>query len=561
MSSFRELAELGEAVAKTKKKLEQRSLIAKYLKSLPQEEVAIAARFIIGRVFPENNARILNVSSSSLSRVLTALAGEMNWSQIGRAVDYGEAVEKWLALQKHRPQVQRLELSGVYSAYEEIAGDTGSGSRQRKDARLRELFQRATPLEAKYLVKQVTQETRIGVGEGVMLDAIADASGMTGKDIRRANQVSGDLGEVARVALSEGERGLDRIIIRVGVPLKPMLAQSAKNVLDACEKLQGGDLAKPWESSTFALEYKIDGARVQIHKRGKNVRLYSRNLSDLSGSLPEIIDLVNRETRATTAVLEGEVIALSSSGRPRPFQDVMRRVGRERHVEELQAEIPVQLYLFDALVVEDEILLDKPNRERWQILQKVKGAVASVERLIPHSVSEAEAFLKRARHEGHEGLMAKLLSSPYLPGERGRQWLKIKPVITLDLTIVAADWGYGRRTGWLSNLHLAARDQETGELFEVGKTFKGLTDAEFKTLTEKLIRDKTSEKRGTVFVNPTVVVEVAFNNVQRSTRYKSGVALRLARVVNFRPDKSVDEIETVQNLREMLTNDISVKDG
>lgn len=420
---------------------------------------------------------------------------------------------------------------------------------------LRELFERATPLEAKYLVKQVTQETRVGVGEGVLLDAIADASGVEGKKIRRANQVSGDVGQVARTAIIEGEPGLARMEIRVGVPLKPMLAQSAENVRDACEKLQGGDAAEEWSAPKFALEYKLDGARIQIHKRGEEVKLFSRNLSDLSGSLPEIIDIVRREIRATNAILEGEVIAVSDSGRPRPFQDVMRRVGRERRVEELQDELPVQLFLFDALLVDDEIVLDAPNGTRWEKLQAVRGNVACVERLLPFGVNEAEAFLKRAREAGHEGLMAKSLASPYLPGERGRHWLKIKPVITLDLTIVAADWGYGRRTGWLSNLHLAARERESGELLEVGKTFKGLTDAEFKVLTEKLLENKTSEKQGTVFVKPTLVVEVAFNNVQRSTRYKGGVALRLARIVNFRPDKTVNDIETIQTLREMLARD------
>ena len=230
----------------------------------------------------------------------------------------------------------------------------------------------------------------------------------------------------------------------------------------------------------------------------------------------------------------------------------MRRFGREREIEQTQRDIPLKLYLFDALLVDGTSLLDLPNSERWDKLQAVRGALACAERIVPRDVAEGEAFLRRARDAGHEGLMAKNLASPYAPGERGKHWLKIKPVITLDLVIVAADWGYGRRTGWLSNVHLAARDAETGKLLEVGKTFKGLTDAEFKSLTEKLLADKISEKRGTVWVKPSVVVEVAFNNVQRSPRYPGGVALRLARIVNFRPDKSVEEIETIQRLRELM---------
>jgi len=383
---------------------------------------------------------------------------------------------------------------------------------------------------------------RVGVSEGTLLDAIADASGVPGATIRRANQVSGDVGEVARVVLSEGARGLGRMAMRVGVPLKPMLARSAADVSDAFAKMEGA----------FALEYKFDGARVQIHKRGNSVQLFSRQLSDITVSLPEIADAARREIRAHDAILEGEVIALTREGKPRPFQDVMRRFGREREIEQTQRNIPLRLYLFDALLVDGTSLLDMPNSERWDKLQAVRGALACAERIVPRDVAEGEAFLRRARDAGHEGLMAKNLASPYAPGERGKHWLKIKPVITLDLVIVAVNWGYGRRTGWLSNVHLAARDAETGKFLEVGKTFKGLTDAEFKSLTEKLLADKISEKRGTVWVKPSVVVEVGFNNVQRSPRYPGGVALRLARIVNFRPDKSVEEIETIQRLRELM---------
>lgn len=204
------------------------------------------------------------------------------------------------------------------------------------------------------------------------------------------------------------------------------------------------------------------------------------------------------------------------------------------------------------MYIDGESLLDAPNAARWEKLQAVRGALECAERIVPRDVAQGEAFLRRAREAGHEGLMAKMLASPYAPGERGKHWLKIKPVITLDLVIVAADWGYGRRTGWLSNVHLAARDAETGKLLEVGKTFKGLTDAEFKSLTEKLLADKISESRGAVWVTPRVVVEVAFNNTQRSPRYPGGVALRLARIVGFRPDKSADDIETIQRLRELM---------
>lgn len=543
MSLFANLAELGDTLAATKKKLEHRAVIAAYLKTLPPDEIAIATRLLIGRVFPENDPRILNLSGSAVNRVLEKICGaELEWSKIGGAVDYGEAVEKWLKLYTHLTLGEPLTLAEIYAAYEAIAEDVGAGSRERKDARLIELLSRATPSEAKYIVKHLIREMRVGVSEGTLLDGIAAASGIDAKTIRRANQVTGDVGEVARVAMVDGELGLERLSVRIGMPLKPMLAQTADDVKDAFAKMG---------EARFALEYKFDGARVQIHKRGDEIKMFSRQLSDITASLPEVADAC-RAIRANEAIVEGEVIALTADGKPRPFQDVMRRFGREREIEKLTGEIPVKLYLFDALLLNGALLLDAPNEARWQKLQEVRGSLECVERVIPRDVEEGEAFLRQAREAGHEGLMAKNLTSPYVPGERGAHWLKIKPVITLDLVIVAADWGYGRRTGWLSNMHLAARDAESGQFMEVGKTFKGLTDVEFKSLTEQLQAIKIKESRGTVWVEPKVVVEVAFNNVQRSPRYPSGVALRLARVVNFRPDKSAGEIETVQRLRELM---------
>ena len=543
MSSFLQLAELGESLAATKKKLQHRALIAAYLKSLPSEEIAIAARLIIGRVFPENDPRILNLSGSAVGQALAELVGEpMDWQAIGVAVDFGDAVEKWLVARQHTPQGTPLQLAEVYEAYDAMARDTGPGSRERKSQRVMDLLRRATPVEAKYLAKHLTKEMRVGVNELSLLDALAVASGVSIKVIRQANQLSGDVGKVAQVALVEGERGLAHLAVQVGAPLKPMLAQTAETVADVFSRLD----------QPFALEYKLDGVRVQVHKRGDQIWLFSRQLSDITASLPEVADAARRGIRASEAILDGEVIALSASGRPRPFQDVMRRVGREREVERFQQEISVKLALFDVLASDGQVYLELPNAERWEKLQQVKGDVDSVARIVPRDLAEGEAFLKAAREAGHEGLVAKSLSSPYAPGERGRYWFKVKPVVTLDLVIIAADWGYGRRTGWLSNLHLAARDRDTGELMEVGKTFKGLTDDEFKTLTETLLANKVSERGGTVWVKPAVVVEVAFNNVQRSPRYRSGMALRLARVINFRPDKPPEEIETLQFLRELM---------
>lgn len=541
MSLFLALAQLGDRLAATKKKLEHSALIGAYLKSLPPEEIAPAARLLIGRIFPESDPRIVNISGAALTRVLESVVGApIEWS--GTAVDFGDAVEQWLTGRAWQPQGAPLELLQVYGAYEEIAEISGAGSRERKDQVLAALLRRASALEAKYITKQLTGEMRVGVSEGSLLDALARNTGIPAAEIRRANQLAGDVGAVARAAIMEGAAGLANLALTLGRPLKPMLAQSAETVADAFEQIP----------PPLVLEYKLDGARVQIHKRGETVQLFSRHLSDITVSLPEITELARRELKAKTAIVEGEVIAVDENNRVRPFQILMRRVGRERDIETMQQEIPVKLFLFDCLYRDGTALLDQPNEVRWRALQELAGAIPLVPRLVSDQIAEGEEFLREARAAGQEGLMAKQLASPYTPGERGKSWLKLKPVVTLDLVIVASDWGYGRRHGWLSNQHLAARDEATGEFLEVGKTFKGLTDAEFKTLTEKLLQLKLRQVRGTVWVKPEVVVEVAFNNVQSSPVYKSGVALRHARIVSFRPDKSADEIETVQSLRAMM---------
>ncbi|MCL4490079.1 MAG: ATP-dependent DNA ligase [Chloroflexi bacterium] len=543
MNTFEQLADLEERLAATKKKLEHAALIGAYLQSLPSGEIALAARLLIGQVFSEGDPRILNVSGAAIERVVAQTIGTSELARVDSAVDFGDAVEKILRQASHTRQGAPLTLDEVWHAYEELATLSGPGSRERKDARLRELFERASALEAKYIVKHLIREMRVGVNEGTLLDALARTTSIPGATIRRAYQFTGDVGKVAEAALVQGEQGLGHLEPTLGHPLKPMLAQSAVDIPDAFTQMPLGETA---------LEYKLDGARVQIHKSGDAIRIFSRSLAELTYSMPEIVDEVRREIKARDAIVEGEVIALTPEGRPRPFQDIMRRIGRERDVAEMQREIPVKLYLFDCLYRDGELFIDRPNAARWQALTEVAGGIARVERRVPESVAEGQAFLKQAQDAGHEGVMAKLLASPYLPGERGKHWLKIKPIITLDLVIVAADWGYGRRTGWLSNVHLAARDSETNEWLEVGKTFKGFTDAEFKALTDRLLALKVKETRGTVWVKPQIVAEVAFNNVQTSPQYKSGVALRFARVVRLRDDKPPEETDTVETLKRLL---------
>ncbi len=545
MTLYRALAKLGEELSATRSRLRLADLIAAFLTSLLPEEVAPATRLLIGRAFAEGDERILNLSGSAVVRVLERVLGrpEGGWWATGgeEAVDFGQTVQLALQHAGHRSQGHPLGLLEVLHVFEEIADATGPGSRERKDDLLEGLLRRASPVEAKYIVKTVVREMRHGVSEGMILDGIARAAGVPAALVRKANQNSGDIGLVASLALSKGAAGLEHVPPQLGRPLKPMLAQTAGNLAEAFTTLGG----------RLALEYKLDGARVQIHKQGDRVRLFSRHLSELTESLPEVVTAVRQEITAPSAILEGELIAVSARGRPLPFQRLMQRLGRVHDIAETAADVPTKLYLFDVLYENGRVLLDVPYSERWGRLEAIRGAIALTPRIVPGSVQEGEAFLAAARAAGHEGIMAKALDSPYLAGVRGQAWLKIKPTVTLDLVVVAADWGYGRRHGWLSNYHLAARDEETGEFLVVGKTFKGLTDAEFKAITERLLAIKTAERRGTVYVRPEIVAEVAFNNIQSSPHYKSRMALRFARIVRFRDDKTPAEADTIQTMRRL----------
>jgi len=543
---FLTLALLGERLEKTKKRLELAALIADFLRGLTREEIGPGVRLLIGQVFPEWDSRALNLSWRAVSDILQGLTapkrGDLAAIQ-AEAIDGGE----WARLLLERARIKPLEppplcLLEVYRTFEEIAETKGSGSRRRREEFLRSLFTRAQSVEAKYIVKNVVGEMRHGVSEGILLDGIAQAAEVPKKLVQRANMLCGDLGEVASIALTEGQEGLKRMKPKIFRPLKPMLAQMADDVAQAFQEHKG----------KTALEYKLDGARVQIHKAGNEVRIYSRNLSEVTPSLPEVVDQVREEVRANSAILEGEVIAIDEAGRPLPFQHLMRRFRRIHNLKELMREVPIQLYLFDILYRDGTSLVDDSNRKRWQALQEAKGNLNSVARLTPRNPQEGEAFAQASYEAGHEGLIAKRLDSVYTPGIRGKAWFKIKKAISLDLAIVAADWGYGRRHGWLSNYHLAARDEDSGEFLEVGKTFKGLTDEEFEEMTAHLLSLEIYRQGATVYVEPKTVVEVLFNEIQRSPHYASGLALRFARISRLRDDKSPEEADTIQTMREIF---------
>ncbi len=431
-----------------------------------------------------------------------------------------------------------LAIIDVDRRLSEIAAISGSGATARRSQALRELFSLATAAEQEFLIRLLLGELRQGALAGVMVEGIAAAAELPVAQIRRAAMYSKSIGAVARIALVEGGAGLGRFQLELLSPVAPMLAQTAADTGEALEQLTGAVI----------FEWKMDGARIQVHKTPDTVRTYTRNLNDITPAIPEVVEIV-RGLPVREVILDGEAIAFDSSGRPHPFQITMRRFGRKLNVEELRAELPIQAFFFDCLRVEGRNLVDRPARERLQALAQAVPGSLQVPRLITSSPADAQAFYQAALAAGHEGVMAKSLEAPYEAGNRGASWLKIKRAHTLDLVVLAAEWGHGRRTGKLSNLHLGALDPATGEYVMLGKTFKGLTDAMLEWQTKELLSREARRDEWTVYVRPELVAEIAFSDLQASPRYPGGLALRLARVKRYRDDKPVEEADTLESVR------------
>ena len=521
---FLEIAQLCENLSKTTKRLEKIDMICNFLKKLKSDEIAPAVLLIIGWNLPETLTEPLGISYATLMDILSE--------------------KKQETLIK-----QHLTIKNVKNYFEKIASISGPGSKQKKKDLLLSLLSQASPLEAKWLIKNIFGEMQHGVSNGLMIEAIAHAINIEEKYIRRAYMFIGDLGKIAEIALIKGKEGILNIGIEIFHPIKPMLAEMSYDLKEVFKE-HGGKTA---------LEYKLDGARVQIHKKNDKIRIFSRRLSDVTESLPDIVELIKEKIKGEEFIIDGEVIGIDKNGKPLPFQDLMRRFKRIKNINEIIKEIPVKLFLFDIMYYNGELLIDETYEERWKILSSICDKEILVNRIITNDLIEAENFLKKAIEEGHEGLMAKSLSSKYTPGKRGKKWFKIKPAETLDLVIVGADWGYGRRTGWLSDYYLAAYNEENNEFEIIGKTFKGLTDKEFEEITKKLLEIKIHETEHTVWVKPEIVVEIAFNEIQRSPKYKSGYALRFARIIRIREDKSPKEADTMAKVKQLYEKQFKYK--
>ena len=507
-----ELVETSRRVAEVSGRLEKIGLIAALLARVPPDEIEIAVAYLSGAIRQQRTG--------------------IGWAALQAAMAESPA------------ESTSLELSEIDATFDRIARvAAGKGSSGERHRLLRELLVRATSPEQDFLFRLVTGELRQGAVEGIMLEAVAKAAGMPADGVRRARMMAGDLPSVAKAALTGGGADLATFATQLFRPVQPMLAGSAE---DASEAI--GELGEA------ALEYKLDGARIQIHKSGDQVAVYSRRLNDVTAAVPEVVELV-RALPARELILDGEVIALRGNGTPHPFQTTMSRFGKRLDVNRARGEVPLTPFFFDLLHLDGGSLMDEPARERLKALHDLAPAPTVIPRLVTASTVEADRFLRTAIERGHEGIMAKALDAPYQAGHRGRRWLKVKPANTLDLVVLAAEWGHGRRHGWLSNLHLGARNPEGGFVM-LGKTFKGMTDEMLAWQTKKLLELEVARDGITVYVRPELVVEVAFNEVQASTQYPGGVALRFARIKRYRTDKSpveTDTIGTVQEIYRRLT--------
>jgi DNA ligase 1 len=503
------------------------------LVSLVDTSLKVAATSARRIKVQELAAFLKTVSAQELETAVNYLSGEISQGKIG--ITY-----KQLQTDAEPAGESLLSVTEVDRSLESIAEIHGTGSKDRRAAALRALFSRAMPSEQQFLVRLIAGELRQGALAGVMVDAVAAASGIPVAQVRQAAMYSKSLGAVARAAMIGGLNALADFQLTLFAPASPMLAQTAADASQALREL-GGEAAFEW---------KMDGARIQVHKVGDEVRIYTRSLNEVTAAVPEIAAAV-RSFAAHTLILDGEAIAFDSAGRPHPFQITMRRFGRKRNVEALRETLPIGAFFFDCLYADGRSIVDQPTALRFAALSAAVPQAMRVPRLVTASESTADTFYDAAIKAGHEGLMAKALDAAYEAGNRGASWFKIKRAHTLDLVVLAAEWGHGRRAGKLSNLHLGALDAPSGRYIMLGKTFKGLTDAMLKWQTQELLARETHRDQWTVYVRPELVVEIAFSDLQVSPRYPGGLALRLARVKRYRADKGIAEADTMESVRQI----------
>ena len=557
MTGFKEFAQACRTIEDIPGSLDMTEKVAQLLQDVNCDELPVVTHFIMGEVFPAWSTEDLGIGTSLLYAALSKAAG-ISLKDIESLVrdtgDIGKTATEALS-SKSKGQAtfssfiedtQELSILEVFERFKNISKVSGKGSQTTKIKNLQYLFNSSSPDEAGYIARLAIEDLRIGVGEGIVRDAIAKAFDVPASDVERAFMLTNDMGLVAVTARRGGVEEVTKLNLELKRPIKMMLAQVTPTIEDAISEME-----------IAAIEWKFDGARVQIHKDGDNITLFSRRLEDVTRSLPDIVSAVKEHVTADSAILDGEAFAVDGEGRPRAFQEILKRFRRKYDVETTAREIPLTLRLFDLVYLNGENLLDKPLTERRAALVgcvKNSGPVKVDKQTLTDDVEEVNRTYNEALEAGHEGIMIKNPQSPYSPGKRGKNWLKKKPIMeTLDLVVIGAEWGYGRRTNFMGSFNLACHDPDTGRFLPMGKVGTGINDEQLAELTETFSNLIVIESGMEIELKPEVVFEIAFEEIQKSTNYESGFALRFPRLVNVRDDKSPDEADTLQRIESIYS--------
>jgi DNA ligase-1 len=542
---YRELVDIYEKLTSTSSKLEKRDILSDFLLVVPDEILPFITGLLAGYVFPKWTEKELGIGPKLLLKVVSKITG-ITEKKVEELVyssgDFGEGIERAIEQKKQQTFFDaNIEITYLMDLFEKVSSYSGKGSQDKKIKYLSKLFSAASPIEARYLSRIILEQMRTGAAEGIILDAISKFSDIPRKDVEKAYLLTNDLGLIALYS-RRGIVELSKLNVTVGRPLKPMLAQIAGSI-DLALK----DIDEP------EMEVKYDGARIQVHKSGEIIKIFSRRLENITDAIPEIFSELKVTLLPEDIICEGEVVAYKD-GKIAPFQYVLRRLRRKYQISELSEKIPLRLFLFDCLLVDDRSLIDLTLKERRNILTssvKESEIVKIAENIVSKDPLVVKDFYNKAVKDGHEGIMIKDNLSQYQPGARGKKWLKIKKTMeTLDLVIIGAEWGEGRRKEWLSSLLLGIRDDE-GKFLPIGKVATGLSDDLFTEITEQLTPLIMEEKGKIVTLVPKIVVEVLYDEIQYSPKYESGFALRFPRVLRVRDDKDAYDADTISRAYEL----------
>lgn len=553
------LAETYEKLEETSSKLKKAEILAELLSRTPSEQLEKVVLMIRGTVFPGYSQMELGIADKMVIKALAKATGFKDLEIVERfkkSGDLGLVAEECLKAKKqHTLSKKKLTVDFVFSDMRKLADVTGSGSQERKLDMMAEMVVSAKPTEARYIIRTILGNLRVGASDGITRDAIVKAflSKEGTKDaaaaVEYALNIVADFGEVARIAKDDGISGLRKVKIEIGKPIQVMLAEKAESIEHVMKKHR-----------KVAIEWKFDGMRAQIHKKGDKIWVYTRRLEDVTAQFPDLVKMMKESIRAKDCVIEGEALAINGkTGEPLPFQILSQRVHRKHDIEKIAKEIPIQMNVFDAIFVDGEVLINRPFVERRRILENVikpiGGKVQLAKQITTDDMGDAEKFYKSALEGRQEGVMLKVLDSPYVFGRHVDGWIKVKPVMeTLDLVIVGATWGEGARANWLTSFALACRDPESEKLLECGMMSTGLTEEEYKQMTKTLKPLVTEERGKDVKVKPRIVIEVAYQEIQKSTNYSSGFALRFPAFKNMRPDKGAEDADTIARVKKLYAS-------